>query len=99
MRVVQTLSMNVRCYTCNMPLAHLEQSFETLKAQKANTKHALDVLGIMRMCCRTAFITKVPVALHCAVPRVDQVTDNGATTILCVDDHCRTFNCNDGSIM
>lgn len=44
----------VRCMTCNLPLAHLQESYETLlRGDIERRKEALDVLGLVQTCCRT----------------------------------------------
>ena len=65
--------MNVRCYTCNAPLAHMERSVDGMQRNGTKMAAALDATGIRRMCCRTAYIARVP-DQHDR-PKVDVVTD------------------------
>jgi DNA-directed RNA polymerase subunit N (RpoN/RPB10) len=90
--------MNVRCYTCNASLAYLERSVDDMMRRGVHMARVLDVHGISRMCCRTAYITRVPEAgSHCE-PRVDRVLDHGTTKVFCEARSESVVDCNDGSM-
>lgn len=70
----------VRCYTCNAVLAHLCAPYA---AQCKHDEHALDTLGVERVCCRRMFLSHVDALVHhqLAYPNADRTLDGGVTLL------------------
>ena len=89
--------MNVRCYTCNLPLARFESFVDRSCRDGKALKTVLNELGIRRMCCRTAFTTKTAFSFERDVSRVDAVHDHGCTVVLQSAERDIVTDCSDGS--
>lgn len=51
--------IEVRCYTCGMPVAQYYEEWRKRIAEGENPKEILDDLGLSRYCCRRMIITHV----------------------------------------
>lgn len=57
---LKKMLLPVRCFTCNKPLHHSYDTF--LRLSKERGKHnALDTMGLRRICCRTVYLSHVPI--------------------------------------
>jgi len=53
------LLIEVRCFTCGLPISHLYEDWRNRKEAGENPKEILDDLGLERYCCRRMLITHV----------------------------------------
>ena len=51
--------IEVRCYTCGFPVAHLYEKWYERKIAGEDPGKILDELGLHRICCRRMLITHV----------------------------------------
>lgn len=51
--------INIRCYSCGKPLAHLYESYVERTKTGENPKSVLDDLKLKRFCCRSLFLSHV----------------------------------------
>jgi len=91
--------MPVRCYTCNALLAHQQPVVARRKREGETLRAVLDDLGVVRVCCRTAFIAFAPV--HEDTKRFsarDLVLDDLGTRYCQFVAHQRVVDCGTGAI-
>lgn len=48
--------INIRCFSCGKPIAHLWEKFKEKIAKGEDKTQVLKELGIERYCCRAAFL-------------------------------------------
>lgn len=46
----------IRCWTCGKPIGHLWEEYKKKIDSKEEAGKALDELGLVRYCCRAAFL-------------------------------------------
>ncbi len=51
--------IQIRCYSCGKPIAHLWEEYQKRIEKGENRKNILDSLGLKRYCCRQTFIGHV----------------------------------------
>ena len=91
--------MNVRCYTCNTPLAHRHAEYISLR-EKVSAGPALDALGMFRMCCRLQMLCHVDIGRSTTrYGAVDTKMDSVGTVLLRRVHHARTVDCEEGRRM
>lgn len=84
----------VRCYTCNRPIAQHWDAFNARSRNKQTARAVLDAEGIVRMCCRIAFITHAnPTHDYLPYSNDDVVLDEIGTTLQRRVRHERSVAC------
>lgn len=51
--------IQIRCYSCGKPLAHLWEEYQKRTAKGEDRKKVLDSLGLKRYCCRQTLMGHV----------------------------------------
>jgi len=51
--------INIRCFSCGKPLAHLYESYQERIKKGEEPKKVLDDLKLKRFCCRSLFLSHV----------------------------------------
>lgn len=49
--------IEIRCYTCGLPVGHLHDDFIKRKEAGEDPKEILDSMGLTRYCCRRMIVT------------------------------------------
>lgn len=53
------MMINIRCWSCGKPIAHLWESYKERVKNGEDRKKVMDSLGIDRYCCRTSILGHV----------------------------------------
>ena len=53
------MMVNIRCWSCGKPIAHLWESYKDRVANGEDRKKVMDDLGLERYCCRTSILGHV----------------------------------------
>ena len=84
----------IRCYTCNLTLAHLHPRYSHGLVSGEAPKDMFEELGIHRMCCRRMFIGFVDLTSRQKdFGNFDVSLDSGGTVLKRFCDKERTVSC------
>lgn len=84
----------IRCFTCNMLVAHKWQHFQNMKDGNGMYGPLLDSIGIKRVCCRRMLLAHIDTIDDLIqYSQVDEVMDESGTVFLCEVKGTRTISC------